>query len=141
MKYLLDTCVLSEFVKPEPDARLLGWLSATPEPTLHVSTLTLGEIQQGISRLPTSARRQRLQHWLDDDVCTRFAGRLLAADAAVCLLWGQVRAQAAVQGVTLPVMDALIGATALVHGLMLVTRNERDFAQIPGLLLSNPWRE
>jgi predicted nucleic acid-binding protein len=139
VKYLLDTCALSEFTKPQPDAGLLAWLRATPEQTLHVSALTLGEIQQGVSRLPASVRRQRLQLWLDTDICVRFAGRMLPADAPVCLLWGQLRAQAAEQGSTLPVIDALIGATAVAHGLVLVTRNERDFAHVPGLQLSNPW--
>ena len=141
MNYLLDTCALSEFTKPDPNAGLLAWLRAVPESSLHVSALTLGEIQQGVSRLPASARRQRLQSWLEKEIRARFAGRLLAADEGVCLLRGQIRAQAAVRGNTLPVMDALIAATALAHGLVLVTRNERDFAHVSGLQLSNPWDE
>lgn len=139
MNYLPDTCTVSEFTKPQPDAGLLEWLRATSEANLYLSALTLGEIQQGISRLAVSARRQRLQSWLDDDLQTRFAGRVLPADAAVCLLWGDLRTRAAQAGNTLPVLDALIAATALVHRLLLVTRNEADFAAVPGLQVVNPW--
>lgn len=140
MNYLLDTCVVSEFTKPNPDTGLLEWLSATPEFHLYLSAVTLGELQQGISRLPTSARRQRLQTWLDDDLRVRFVGRTLAADADTCLLWGQLRAQAAQRGATLPVLDGLIAATALTHQLVLVTRNVPDFSGVPTLGLVNPWQ-
>jgi toxin FitB len=139
VNYLLDTCVVSEFTKPQPDAHLLAWLRATPETSLYLSALTLGEIQQGISRLAVSARRQRLQTWLDDDLCARFTGRVLPADAAVCLLWGDLRTRAAQSGPTLPVLDSLIAATALARGLLLVTRNEADFVAVPGLRVVNPW--
>ena len=141
MKYLLDTCTVSEFTKLQPDAGLVEWLRATPEANLYLSALTLGEIQQGISRLVVSARRQRLQSWLDDDLQPRFASRVLPADAAICLLWGDLRMRAAQSGHTLPVLDSLIAATALVHGLLLVTRNERDFLAVPGLQVVNPWAD
>jgi predicted nucleic acid-binding protein len=139
VNYLLDTCAVSEFTKPLPDAGLIEWLRETPEANLYLSALTLGEIQQGISRLPVSARRQRLQGWLDEDLQTRFAGRVLPVDAAVCLLWGDLRSRAAQAGHTLPVMDSLIAASALVHQMQLVTRNESDFAAVPGLQVMNPW--
>lgn len=139
MNYLLDTCAVSEFTRPQPDTGLDGWLRATPEANLYLSAFTLGEIQQGISRLAVSARRQRLQSWLDEDLQTRFAGRVLPADATVCLLWGDLRTRAAQAGHTLPVLDALIAATALAHRLLLVTRNQADFAAVPGLQVVNPW--
>jgi predicted nucleic acid-binding protein len=139
VNYLLDTCAVSEFTKPQPDAGLVDWLRATPEAKLFLSAVTLGEIQQGISRLAVSARRQRLQSWLDDDLQPRFAGRVLPADDVVCLLWGDLRTRAAQAGHPLPVLDALIGATALAHRLLLVTRNEADFAAVPGLQVVNPW--
>lgn len=118
---------------------MLDWLRATPEPSLFLSALTLGEIQQGISRLAVSARRQQLQAWLDDELRARFIGRVLPVDAAVCLLWGDLRTRAAQAGHTLPVLDSLIAATALAHGLLLVTRNVADFVGVPGLQVLNPW--
>lgn len=139
MNYLLDTCAVSEFTKPQPNASLLDWLRATPEASLHLSAITLGEIQQGVSRLPVSARRQRLQAWLDDDLRTRFAGRVLSVDASTGLLWGDLRSRTAQAGHTLPVLDSLIAATALARQLTLVTRNQADFAAVPGLQLVNPW--
>lgn len=139
MNYLLDTCAVSEFTKPRPDAGLMAWLRAAPETSLHLSTLSLGEIQQGVSHLPVSARKQRLQAWFDEDLQPRFAGRLLPADAGVCLMWGKLRAFAAQAGYTLPVLDSLIAATALTHHLVLVTRNQADFARVDGLQVMNPW--
>jgi predicted nucleic acid-binding protein len=141
VNYLLDTCAVSEFTKPKPNAGLLEWLRATPEMHMYLSAVTLGEIQQGISQLAVSARRQRLQSWLNDDLQQRFAGRVLAADGAVCLEWGDLRARAVQAGQALPVVDALIAATALAHRLLLVTRNKGDFAQIPSLQVVNPWRD
>jgi toxin FitB len=138
VKFLLDTCVVSEFTKPQPNAQLDAWLDATAESALYLSVVTLGEIQQGITRLPPSIRRQRLQGWLDDDLSVRFAGRILVIDAPVCIAWGRLRADSAAQGRVLPVIDALIAATALHHRMVLVTRNERDFEQIPGLEVFNP---
>ncbi len=139
MAYLLDTCVVLEFTKPTPDPAVVAWLRNTPESSLHLSAVTLGELQQGISRLPPSARRQKLQSWLDDDLRARFASRVLVANADVCLLWGRIRAGAAEAGATLPVLDAMIAAMALHRHFTLVTRNERDFARVPSIRLLNPW--
>jgi toxin FitB len=139
VKFVLDTCVVSEFTKPQPNEKLDTWLDATAESALHLSVVTIGEIQQGITRLPPSIRRQRLQGWLEDDLSVRFAGRILVIDAPVCIAWGRLRADSAAQGRVLPVIDSLIAATALHHRMMLVTRNERDFEQIPGLEIFNPW--
>lgn len=139
MKFLLDTCVVSEFTKPQPNEKLNTWLDATAEAALHLSVVTVGEVQQGITRLPPSIRRQRLQGWLDDDLSVRFRSRILVIDAPVCSAWGRLRADSAAQGRVLPVIDSLIAATALHHRMVLVTRNERDFEQIPGLEIFNPW--
>ncbi len=140
MKYLLDTCVLSEFVKPWPSARVVAWLAARPEASLFLSVLTLGELQRGIERLPSSRRRTSLQAWIDLDLRERFAGRLLDVTEKVALTWGSVQAEAENWGQTLPAVDALLGATALVHGLVVVTRNEADLGRT-GARVVDPWAE
>jgi toxin FitB len=141
VKFLLDTCVVSEFTKPQPNEQLDAWLDSMAESALHLSVVTLGEIQQGVTRLPPSIRRQRLQGWLEDELSVRFAGRILMIDTPICLAWGRLRADSAALGRVLPVIDSLLAATALHHRMVLVTRNEGDFKQIPGLEILNPWMD
>jgi predicted nucleic acid-binding protein len=140
VSYLLDTCVLSEFQRQSPRASVVGWLRAQAEETLFLSVLTLGELQRGISRLPASRRRNRLQAWLDSDLQRRFEGRVLPIDDGVALRWGDVQAEVEAKGAPLPVMDSLIACTALVHGLALVTRNVDDFARA-GVAVVDPWTQ
>lgn len=139
MSYLLDTCVLSEFQKPKPQASLVEWLAAQEEELLFLSSLTLGELQRGVSKLRASRKRERLQAWLDSDLRERFAGRVLAVDDEVALRWGEVQAKVEAEGGPLPVMDSLIACTALSHGLAVVTRNGDDFAPT-GVAVVDPWR-
>lgn len=136
MSYLVDTNVLSELRKREPDARVAGWLTWRPASTLYLSVLTLGELRKGIAALPDGERKQRLADWLETEVPTYFAGRILPVDGAVADRWGRLLAQA---GRPLPAIDSLLAATAITHGLTLVTRNTRDF-QIPDLQLLDPWQ-
>ena len=100
--------------------------------------MTIGEICKGIGTLPASARRTSLQHWLDYDVRTWFANRILPVDEAVAERWGQLAATAKQQGIGFAVIDGIIAATALQHGLTLVTRNSKDFSGL-GIPLINPW--
>lgn len=138
MSFLLDTCFLSELAKPNPAPRVAAWASAADESLLFVSTLTFGELQKGISRLPDSRRRQQLQAWLSTDLLGRFQGRCLPVTTEIALRWGQAQAVAALRGRPVPVLDGLIGATALVHGLTVVTRNTADMAEF-GVPVFNPW--
>ena len=89
--------------------------------------LSLGEIRKGLTLLPASARRTQLQEWLEAELPARFEGRVLAIDAKVAERWGEMAALARLQGIALPVIDGLVAATALTHGLTMVTRNIRDF--------------
>lgn len=139
MKYLLDTCVVSELVRPAPITGLVDWINSQQEERLFMSVLTLGELRKGIDRLPSGAKRTRLENWLDGDLRLRFSGRWLAVDEEVAERWGQVTATAETQGLTLPVIDGLIAATALTHGMTVVTRNDADM-QAAGVPLVNPWR-
>lgn len=138
MNYLLDTCVISELVRPVPDARVLKWIDAAEETSLCLSVLIFGELEKGIARLPASARRRKIERWVREDLHGRFAGRILAIDAAVAERWGQISGASEARGRPLPVIDALLAATALVHGLCVVTRNTADFEACSARCL-NPW--
>ncbi len=135
MSYLLDTNVLSELRRKTPDAGVVEWFSDRPASTLYLSVLTLGELRKGIEGVLGAKRRMALTDWLETDLPSFFAGRLLPVDAPVADRWGRLVAAA---GRPLPAIDSLLGATAAQHGLSMVTRNERDFAGL-GLDVINPW--
>ncbi len=136
--FLLDTNVISELVKPRPEARVAEWIDAAAEDLLHLSVLTLGEIRKGIAVLPEPARRVRLETWLDSDLTLRFEGRILPIDRAVADRWGRIAARASTAKTVLPVIDGLLAATALHYNLTLVTRNTKDVA-VTGVPVFNPW--
>ena len=102
--------------------------------------LTIGEICKGIATLPASQKRTTLQDWLDTDVRSWFAGRILPVTEAIAERWGYLAATAKQQGMTLAVVDGVIAATALHHDLTVVTRNVKDFAGL-GVDVFNPWDE
>jgi len=137
--YLLDTNVISELMKPRPARSVADWIVATPEELLFLSVITIGEIRKGIDLLDESEpKRGVLQSWLDHDLRIRFAGRLLPFDEWAAERWGQIEALARRQKVTLSTIDAQLAATALHHGLTLVTRNVSD-VRLTGAPLFNPW--
>ena len=138
MSYLLDTCVVSELVRPEPDSNVVTWIRACAEDSLYLSVLTVGEIQKGVSRLEPSRRRTRLERWLREDLRVRFGERLLPVDERISLTWGRAQAELEAQGTPMSAVDGLIAATARAHGLALATRNTGDFRD-PRLELVNPW--
>ncbi|MFN3842116.1 MAG: type II toxin-antitoxin system VapC family toxin [Rehaibacterium terrae] len=136
MSYLIDTNVLSELRRREPDVNVSRWLAERPATTLHLSVLTLGELRKGIEALPESPRKRTLLDWLEVDLPGFFAGRILPVDAAVADRWGRLLASASRP---MHAIDSLLAATAITHGLTLVTRNLRDFAHA-GLQLLDPWQ-
>jgi toxin FitB len=138
VRYLLDTCLISELVRARPHAAVPGWIDAQQESHLFLSVLTLGELRKGVELLEDGAKRARLASWLEGDLLLRFAGRLLPVDEEVADRWGMLTAQAAARGLTVPVIDGLIAATALVHGMTVVTRNVSDM-QAAGAPVFNPW--
>ena len=138
MIYLLDTCYLSEFAKSAPNSRVVDWGKQVPLSQLCLSSLTIGELDKGIHGLPPTQRRRYLAKWLQDELLCRFAGRILPVDEAVARRWGQLQAIARSKGAPLPVIDSLIAATALVHGLQVVTRNVADLERC-GVDVVNPW--
>jgi predicted nucleic acid-binding protein len=138
--FLLDTNIISELVKPKPEANVTEWVENTDESLLYLSVLTLGEIRRGIAALPQSRRRATLEAWLDKDLRARFEDRILGIDQEVADRWGFLTAAARNSGIVLPVIDGLLAATALEHNLTLVTR---DTGQIPsmGIAVFNPWKK
>lgn len=135
MSYLIDTNVLSELRRRDPDGNVVRWMADRPATTLYLSVLTLGELRKGVEGLPEGDRKRRLLDWLEVELPAFFAGRILPVDATVAERWGRLLAQV---GRPLPAIDSLLAATALAHGLTLVTRNLRDF-QHPDLTVLDPW--
>ncbi len=138
MKYLLDTCVVSELIAKQPNQTVLDWLNTQPNQDLYLSAITIGELVKGIGKLPDSKRKSSLQDWFNDDLLVRFAARILPLDLDAMVLWGLLISRLEPQGRILPLMDSLIAAIALQGTFTLVTRNEKDFAGT-GLTIFNPW--
>jgi predicted nucleic acid-binding protein len=138
VKYLLDTCLISELVKKEPNPAVVNWLDEQDEQTLFLSVLNLGELQKGISKLPDGTKKDELQAWVALDLVERFTGRILEIDLETALCWGRLQGEAEQAGEKLPVMDSLIAATASAHGLIVVTRNDRDIERCR-VRVFNPW--
>lgn len=135
MNYLLDINVLSELRRKSPAENVLKWFAQRPSTTMYLSVLTLGEIRKGLAKVQETARSDALSNWLEADVPTFFAGRILSVDANVADRWGRLQAEL---GRPLPAVDSLLAATALVHNLTVVTRNVKDFAGL-GVALIDPW--
>ncbi|MCY0902724.1 MAG: type II toxin-antitoxin system VapC family toxin [Firmicutes bacterium] len=134
----LDTNVLAELIKREPNSGVVRWIDAHDEDELFLSVLTFGELQEGIAKLRDTIRAERLQTWVDQELTKRFAGRILHVGLDVAITWGKIQGTSAKNGDTLPVVDSLIAATAMTHNLIVVTRNVEDMArcQVP---VYNPW--
>ena len=136
--FLIDTNVISELIKPRPDPKVRNWIDATDESLLFLSVLTVGEIRKGIVKLGDRGRRVALEMWLDGVLLLRFAGRILPIDQAVADRWGRLAGVAMSRKAPLPVIDALLAATALHYEMTLVTRNTKDL-RLTHVALFNPW--
>ncbi len=140
MSFLLDTNVISEWVKLRPNRGLVAWLSEADEDRVFVSVVTLAELRYGIERMAAGRRRKRLDEWLRDELPLRFEGRVLPVDGNIAEDWGKIVARREALGRPIGAMDAFIGATAEVHDLTLVTRNAPDFESSVKAIV-NPWTE
>ena len=136
MSYLIDTNVISELVRPKPSERVTRWFEGAPDAALHLSVLTLGEVRQGVERLAAGSRKEKLRVWLEQEVPAWFEDRLLPITGAIADRWGRLLVEV---GRPVAAIDSLLAATALVHGLRLVTRNGADF-NFPGLDVVDPWK-
>ena len=138
MKYLFDTNVISELVSKRPNEHVITWIDGVDDRLVYLSVITIGEIKQGIEKLPNSQRTHTLNNWLNEDLLIRFDGKILTIDISVIFTWGKLVAKLGNQGRALSAIDSLIAATALHHDLRLVTRNEKDF-EGTGVVVINPW--
>ena len=138
MSYLLDTNAISEWVKPRPDPGIAAWLDEVDEDRTHLSVITLGDLRKGVERLADGRRRERLEQWLTSELPDRFGERVLPVDAPVAGEWGRLLAHAEKAGTAVGAIDALIAATAKVHGLQVVTRNVAHFRHTAVDVVS-PW--
>jgi tRNA(fMet)-specific endonuclease VapC len=139
VSYLLDTCVVSEYMAKMPSLKVTAWLAGLESGAAFLSVITVGEIRQGISRLAPSRRREELEWWFSDRLLPRFEGRILSVDVPVMLVWGALTAELLEKGRPLSFMDSLLVAQARRHGLVIATRNEANFEGTAVAIL-NPWR-
>lgn len=137
-RFLLDTCFVSDVAKPGAPASIISWAAAHEDKEYALSVITLGEIQYGIELLPRGHRRDQLTSWLGRELIEQFKGRILDVDADVAHAWGAVSARARAEDRHLLAADGLLLATAMVHGLSIVTRNERHFSGYDVQVI-NPW--
>ena len=138
MKYLLDTCVISELVAKKTNPKVINWIDSIDPDSAYLSVITIGEIRKGIEKLPDSSRKTTLHSWLIEELLARFSGRILPIDTEVVLMWGQLIGSLESDGKKMAAIDSLIAATALYNHCSLVTRNETDFKHT-GIAIINPW--
>ncbi len=136
MKFLVDANIVSEPTKPLPSPAVVEWLRAN-EAELAVNPIVLGELEYGILLLPAGRRRTRLQHWFAEGM-RRI--RVLEFDAATASAWARLLARLKKNGLAMPVKDSQIAATALLHGLIVATRNVADYRNA-GVSVVNPFSD
>jgi toxin FitB len=139
MRYLLDTNVISNVVKPAPPAPLVAWMAQQSDDDLFISSFTVAEIRRGVLEKPAGRRRNQLEAWFlgPEGPQALFAGRVLPFDEDAALIWARLMADGKSKGRPRSALDMLIAATAEANGCVVVTHNEKDFA---GVQMINPLR-
>lgn len=139
MRYLLDTNIISEIVKPVPSQSLVTWLGEQYDEDLCIASLTIAEIRRGILEKPVGKRRDQLEAWFSGPQGPQalFAGRILPFDEKAALIWARLMAEGKSQGRSRSALDTIIAAVAQAHDCTVVTNNEKDFV---GVTVINPLR-
>jgi predicted nucleic acid-binding protein len=139
MRYLLDTNILSNIIKPAPSAPLIAWMAERVDQDLFIASLTIAEIRRGVLEKPAGKRRDQLDAWFSgsEGPQTLFAGRVLPFDEKAALIWGRLMADGKAKGRPRSALDTIIAAVAEANDCIVVTDNEKDFAEIEIL---NPLR-
>ncbi len=138
--FLLDTNALSELIRIRPEPKVTTWIAAQTLDTLFMSAVSFGELRKGIVLRSPGKRRTELEVWLETDLTVLFSGRVLPLTRPIAERWGAMEAKRQLMGRPLSVPDGQIAATAFEHQLTLLTRNEKDFADL-GVELHNPWED
>jgi predicted nucleic acid-binding protein len=139
-RYLLDTNIISNIVKPVPSQALLAWMAERDDQELFIASLTIAEIQRGILEKPAGKRRDQLEAWFagPEGRQVLFAGRILSFDEKAALAWAQLMAEGKAKGRPRSALDTIIAAIAQANGCIVVTDNEKHFV---GIEMINPLRE
>ena len=137
---LLDTNVLSELMRPNPNDGVIEWLDALPDDDVWISAVTVGEIQLGLALLPEGRRKQILTGLAEEMLNEEFSEKCLPFDYQAAGEYAKIVASRSRQGSPITVEDAHIAAIALTADLTLATRNTKDFMGIKGLKLIDPWQ-
>ncbi len=138
MKYVLNTCVISEFVKPKPNEKVLEWVFNQKFNDLFINVISFGKIWKGISKLSKSAKKDELNNWFEKDVVYSYYSRALKIDYSIMIIWGELYAKLEMDKKLIPVVDLFIAATSISYNFTLATRNTKDFINT-GCKLFNPW--
>jgi hypothetical protein len=139
VSFLLNTNVVSEWLKPRPNAGVVQWAESADEDRIFLSVISLAELRYGIDRMADGKRRLRLEDWLRHELPIRFEGRILPVNPPIADACGRIVRRSELLGRPIEAMDAFLAATAEVHRLTLVTRNVSDFVVLKQVL--NPWAE
>ncbi len=140
MSFLLDTNVVSEWLKPRPSPAVVSWLADVDEDETFLSVVTITELRYGIERMAPSARKTRIDNWLQQELLVRFDGRVLPVDLAIADQCGHLVARCETLGRPIEPRDAFIAATSEVYGMTLVTRNVSHFQPAVKALFT-PWAQ
>lgn len=135
---VIDTNVISELWKIDPDANVLTWMDAQAIETLYLSAVTVAEVRYGLATMPEGKRRKIYQERMENEVLPAFAGRVLAFDLEASQAYADLMARARVKGKAIAQADGYIAATAAAHGLKVATRDTSPF-EAAGLPVINPW--
>ena len=139
MRYLLDTNIISNIVKPAPSESLMAWMAEQIDQDLYIASLTVAEIRRGVLEKPAGKRRNRLEAWFagPEGPQMLFAGRILPFDEKAGLIWARLMADGKAKGQPRSALDTIIAAVAEANACVVVTDNEKDFA---GIEVLNPMR-
>lgn len=135
MNYLLDTNILSELRKLKPEKKVVDFVGSLSREDVYISCISIGEIKKGIASCKDKKKEKELENWFEKHLLHEMKNQIINLDSEVMCEWGKLIAETK----NLPILDSLIAASCIAHGMHLVTRNVKDFEKIKELKITNPW--